>query len=153
MDTKRMLLRFVVGAALLLVFVMTPAAEAQSPSGSVAFESGEASNMGPTMWVGCSLLFKGKLYGCTINGLSTPASGGGGMVRVSGMVFGLKKIGAFAGTYKAVGDNIALGQGHLTVKNQNGVKMIVSALGQMTELQVADTGIEVKLKEEGKNAR
>jgi hypothetical protein len=146
MDTKRMLSRLAVGAALLLVFVMTPAAEAQSPSGSVAFESGEASNMGATMWVGCSLLFKGKLYGCTISGLSTPATGGSGIVRVSGMVYDLKEMGAFAGTYKAVGDDIALGQGHLTVKNQNGVKMIVSAFGQMTELQVADTGIEVKLK-------
>jgi hypothetical protein len=128
-----------------MVFVMTAAAEAQSPSGSVAFESGEVSNMGATMWVSCSLLFKGKLYSCSISGLSTPATGGG-VVRVSGMVYGLKKTAAFAGTYKAVGDDFALGQGHLTVKNQHGVKMIVSAFGQMTELQVADSGIEIKLK-------
>jgi len=140
-----MLSRLAMGAALLLVFVMTATAEAQSPSGSVAFESGELTNLGETLWVGCSLLFKGKVHACSLSGLSTP-SVGSGVVRISGMVYGLKKVGAFAGTYKAVGDDFALGNGYLTVKNQNGVRMVVSAFGQMTELQVADKGIEVKLK-------
>jgi hypothetical protein len=148
MNTNRMLSRLILGVTFL--FVMTAAASAQSPSGSVAFETAEGSTLGDTLWVGCTLLFKGKLYACTLSGLSAPMTG---LARVSGMVYDLKEVGAFAGTYKAVGDDFAMGDGHLTVKNQNGVRMILSAFGQLTALQAADKGIEVKLKEEGKKAR
>jgi hypothetical protein len=131
-------------------FIMTAAAAAQSPSGSVAFETAEGSTMGDTMWVGCNLLFKGKQYSCTLSGLSAPETG---LARVSGMVYDLKKMEDFAGTYKAVGDDFSLGNGHLTVKNQHGVRMVLSALAQLTELQVSDKGVVVTLKEEVKKAR
>jgi hypothetical protein len=95
----------------------------------------------------CTLLFKGKSYACTLSGLSVPQTGGSFVTRVSGMVYDLKEVGAFAGTYKAVGDDFSMGWGHLTVKNQNDVRMILSPFGQLTELQVPDKGIEIKLKE------
>jgi hypothetical protein len=130
------------------LFIMTTAAAAQSPSGSIALETTEGSSTGgETMWTGCTLLFKGKLHACTVSGLSAPITG---VARVSGMVYGLKKVGDFAGTYKAVGDDFSLGGGHVTVKNQHGVKMTLSAFAQLAELQVAGQGIEVKLKEESK---
>jgi hypothetical protein len=146
MSTKQILTRFILGIAFLLA--VTAAAEAQTPSGSVAFESGEASTF-DTMWVGCTLVFQGKAYGCTVTGLSAPMSG---MARVSGMVFDLKDPGNFTGTYTSAND-ISMGGGQLVLKNQHGVKMILSAFGDLVELQAADKGVVVTLKEERKKAR
>ena len=141
MYTNRMLSRLILGVA--FVLIMAAAATAQSPSGSVYFETAEDSTMGNTQWVGCTLLFKGKLHTCTVSGLSAPITG---LARISGMVYDLKDVGAFAGTYKMAGDEFSLGAGHLTVKNQNGVKMVLSAFSQLAELQTTDKGIEIKLK-------
>src|SRR5262245_23221713 len=138
---NRTLPRLIWGVAFL--FVMTTAAAAQSPSGSVAFETAEGSTAGDTLWTGCTLLFKGKLYTCTLRGLSAPAAG---LARVSGTVFDLKEVGAFAGTYKVVEDNFLLGGGHVTVQNQNGVRMVLAAFALLTELQVPPQGMEIKLK-------
>ena len=148
MSTKQILTRFIVGVTFLLA--VTAAAEAQTPSGSVAFETAEASAMGDTMWVGCSLTVNGKMYGCTVTGLSAPVTG---IARVSGMVFDLKDPGNFAGTYTAAGNDLSLGGGHLVLKNQNGVKMVLTAFGDLVELRAADKGVVVTLKEERKKAR
>ena len=88
------------------------------------------------------VLFQGKLSRCTVSGLSAPLTG---LARVSGMVYDMKNVEDFAGTYKAVGDDFAPGEGHLTVKNQHGVRMVLTAFGRLTELQAADKGIEIKL--------
>jgi hypothetical protein len=140
MYTRRILPKLLLGVAFLLV--TTVAAAAPAPSGSVSFETAEGSSPGDTLWTGCTVLFQGKLSPCTVSGLSAPLTG---LARVSGMVYGLKNVEDFAGTYKAVGDEFALGGGHLTVKNQHGVVMVLTTFGQLTELQAADKGIEIKL--------
>jgi len=147
MSTKPILTRFLLGVAFLLT--VTAAAQAQTPSGSVAFESANASVMGDTTWVGCTLVFQGKIYGCTVTGLSAPMSG---MARVSGMVFDLKDPGSFTGAYTS-GNDFSLGGGHLVLKNQHGVKMVLTAFGDLVELQAADKGVMVTLKEERKKGR
>ena len=147
MSTKQILTRVILGIAFLLA--VTAAAEAQTPSGSVAFETAEASAMGNTNWVGCTLTFNGKIYECTVTGLSAPVTG---IARVSGMVFDLKDPGNFAGTYTS-GNDVSLGGGHLVLKNQNGVRMVLSAFSDLVELQAADKGVVVTLKEERKKAR
>src|SRR5262245_20298253 len=141
MQTNRMLPGLIVGITFFLV--LAAAAAAQSPSGSIALETAEGSSAGRSLWGGCTLIFKGKAHACSLTGLSVPLSG---IARVSGIVYDLKDVGAFAGTYKAVGDDFALGAGHITVKNENGVSMILSVFGGLSEMQVADKGIEVKLK-------
>jgi len=146
MSTKQIVTRFILGVTFLLA--VTAAAEAQTPSGSVAFEAADASAMN-TMWVGCTLVFQGKVYGCTVTGLSAPITG---VARVSGLVFDLKDPGSFTGTYTSAND-FSLGGGHLVLKNQNGVKMVLSAFGDLVELQAADKGVMVTLKEERKKAR
>jgi len=148
MYTKKILPKLLLGVAVLLV--TTAATAAQSPSGSVAFETAEGSTTGDTLWTGCTVLFKGKLSTCTMRGLSAPVTG---QARVSGMVYGVKNVEDVAGTYKAVGDDFALGEGHLTVQNQRGVRMVLTAFGRRTELQAADKGIDVTLTEDGKKAR
>jgi hypothetical protein len=140
MYTRRLLPKLILGVAFLLL--TTAAAAVPAPSGSVAFETAEGSSPGDTLWTGCTVLFKGKLSPCTVSGLSAPRTG---LARVSGMVYGLKNVEDVAGTYKAVGDDFALGEGHLTVENQHGVRMVLTAFGQLTELQAANKGIEVKL--------
>ena len=147
MSTKQILTRCLLGVAFLLT--VSAAAEAQTPSGSVAFETAEASAMGNTNWVGCTLTFNGKIYECTVTGLSAPVTG---IARVSGMVFDLKDPGNFAGTYTS-GNDVSLGGGHLALKNQNGVKMVLTAFGDLVELQAADKGVVVTLKGERKKAR
>src|SRR5436309_3885747 len=85
MYTSQILPKLILGVAFLLV--TTAATAAQSPSGSVAFETAEGSTTGDTLWTGCTVLFKGKLSTCTLSGLSAPVTG---LARVSGMVYGLK---------------------------------------------------------------
>ena len=146
MYTNRVLLRFILGVTFFLA--MTTVAKAQSISGSIAFESAEGSEMGDSQWVGCNLLFKGKQHSCTVgNGLSSPLTG---IARISGVVLDLKKLEDFPGVYKPAGADLSLGDGHLVLKNQKGVRLVLSAFAQLTELQAADSGIEFKLEEKGK---
>ena len=148
MNYTHHLLQKLAAAAFFFVFAATTA-HAQAPSGTVGFETASGTaGAGETLWGGCTLLYKGKLYTCTISGLSVPQTGGAIVTRVSGTAYDLKDVGAFAGTYKSTGDDFSMGRGHLTLKNQNGVKMVVNAFSQMAELQVADSGVEIKLKTE-----
>ncbi len=140
MYTRRIVPKLLLGVAFLLI--TAAAATTPAPSGSVAFETAEGSTPGDTWWTGCTVLFKGKLSPCAGSGLSAPLPG---LARVSGMVYGMKNVEDFTGAYKAVGDDFALGEGHLTVKNQHGVRMVLTAFGRLTELQAADKGIEIKL--------
>ena len=72
MYTNKILPKLLLGVAVLLV--TTAATAAQSPSGSVAFETAEGSTTGDTLWTGCTVLFKGKLSTCTMRGLSAPVT-------------------------------------------------------------------------------
>ena len=126
--------------------VITPAAaQAQTPAGSVAFETAEDSSGMDTIWAGCVLVTQGKKYTCTLSGLQAPLSSG--VTRVSGMAYDLKDVAAFAGVYKPTSNDLSLGGGHLTVKNQDGVMLILSAFGDLVELKAADAGMVIKLKE------
>ena len=140
MYTRRIVPKLLLGVAFLLI--TAAAATTPAPSGSVAIETAEGSSPGDTRWTDCTVLFQGKLSPCTVSGLSAPLTG---LARVSGMVYDMKNVEDFAGTYKAVGDDFALGEGHLMVKNQHGVRMVLTAFGRLTELQAADKGIEIKL--------
>ena len=127
-------------AAAAFFFVFGYDARLPLPGRSGLFEHRRSSE---TPWGGA--LSKANSY-CTIgSGLSASNSG---FARVSGMVYGLKKIGDFAGTYKGAGDLFSLGEGHLTLKNQHGVKMVLNSFSQLTELQVTSAGVEIKLKTE-----
>lgn len=138
--TKRMLQTLAVAGAFFLALTATTA-NAQTASGTIIFETAAGSGM-ETVWTGCRLLFKGKTYECSISGLTVPVSG---MARVAGTVFNLKDIGSFAGTYKAVGNNMELGGGHVTVQNAKKVKMVLGAFSENVALEVADGGMVVQL--------
>ena len=142
MYTNRMFQKLIVGGAFFLALTAT-VANAQTPSGSMALETPAGSSGLETLWTGCRLLFQGKAHECSLTGLQVPETG---TARVAGAVYDLKEIGNFAGTYKAVGDDFALGAGHLTVKNEKGVRIVLSAFGELVELKVADKGIAMQLK-------
>jgi len=106
MYTSRIVPKLLLGVAFLLI--TAAAATTPAPSGSVAIETAEGSSPGDTLWTDCTVLFQGELSPCTVSGLSAPLTG---LARVSGMVYGMKNVEDFAGTYKAVGDDFALGEG------------------------------------------
>lgn len=139
--TTRMLKKLAVGGAFCLALTAI-GIDAQTPSGSIIFETPEGSSGMETMWTGCRVLFKGKTYECSISGLTVPITG---LARVAGTVFDMKDIGDFAGTYKAVGNNAELGGGHITVQNDKKVRMVLGAFAENTALEVADGGMVVQL--------
>jgi len=118
------------------------AIDAQTPSGSIVFMTVPGSTGLQTMWTGCKVLFKGKNYECSISGLTVPIVG---TATVAGTIFDMKDIGNFAGTYKAVGNNMELGNGHVTVQNDKKVRMVLSAFSPDVALEVADGGMVVQL--------
>ena len=139
----RMLKKLAVGGAFCLALTAI-GTDAQTPAGSIGFMTPEGGSTGmTTMWTGCKVLFKGKVYECSIaSGLTVPIAG---MAQVSGTVFDMKDIGDFAGTYKAVGNNMELGGGHVTVQNDKKVRMVLGAFAQQTALEVADGGMVAQL--------
>ena len=141
-STKRMLQKLAVGGAFFLALTATTA-NAQTPSGSIVLETAEGSSGMDTQWTGCKILFKGKTHECLLSGLQVPMTG---HAQVAGTVFDLKDIGSFAGTYKAVGNNMELGAGHVTVQNDKKVRMVLGAFSENAALEVADGGVIVQLK-------
>jgi len=141
--TKSMFQKLAVGGAFCLALAAI-STDAQTPSGSIGFMTPEGGSTGMmTVWTGCKVLFKGKVYECSIaSGLTVPIAG---LAQVSGTVFDMKDIGDFAGTYKAVGNPVELGAGHVTVQNEKKVRMVLGALAQDTALEVADGGMVVQL--------
>jgi hypothetical protein len=96
------------------------------------------------IWIGCTIFFQGKAHQCSVSGLESPEPG---MNRVSGIVYDLKDLSTFAGTYKAVGPDVVLGGGHLRVKNDKGVAITLWTFKTMQELQVPDSGMKIELKQ------
>ena len=140
--TKRMFQKLAVGGAFCLVLTAV-AINAQTPSGSIIFTNVPANSTGlQTTWTGCKVLFKGKNYECSISGLTLPIAD---MATVAGTVFDMKDIGDFAGTFKAVGNPVELGNGHVTVQNDKKVRMVLSAFTPDVALEVADGGMVVQL--------
>jgi len=148
MVSKACLLPGLILAATLCIGATTATAQAQKPSGSVSFESGEGSTSTNILWIGCVVYFQGKGHGCSISGLQPPSGmTSPGIVRVSGIVYDLKDLSAIAGTYKSVGPDETMGPGHVRVKNEKGVVMTLWPFSTFAEIQVPDSGMKLELKQ------
>jgi hypothetical protein len=145
-STKRMVQRLAVVGAFLLPLA-APAVYAQSPAGTIVFETTISSSTEEAQWTGCRVLFKGKNYDCSVSGLNVPFTG---HAQVAGTVFDLKDIASLAGTYKSAG-KMDLGGGHVAVQNDKKVRMVLAAFADAgvasdsVGLTVADGGMVVKL--------
>ena len=111
----------------------------QLRSGSVAAGVGVS-------WGKGILTYKGKEYLVSVNGLSL---GKVGITKVtaSGEVYNLKSLQDFSGNYTSTNADLTLAGGHsgVTMRNQNGVKVVIHATSRGVDLTIGASGVDLKL--------
>ncbi|HTO07517.1 MAG TPA: hypothetical protein VMR86_10735 [Myxococcota bacterium] len=137
----------VVGAFLLGPFETGHAAEAAKPDATLTLSAKAVSAGAGYSWGGGKLMYGGKTYDVTIDGLTVGAVGMTS-ITASGEVYGLKKLEDFDGNYTAVaaGATIAGGGGLLTMQNQNGVQVTLKSTTQGLSLTLGVSGAKLALK-------
>jgi hypothetical protein len=142
MQRKRSLLILLVLASLLLAPAL---AQAQEGTVSISF-TGVAAGVGVS-WGSGVLTYGGKTYPFKIDGLSVGDVGISTM-SASGTVKNLKNVADFAGNYAAVGTGLAVGGGAsvLTMQNQRGVVMDITATQAGVKFNFGPQGMTVTLK-------
>jgi len=98
-------------------------------------------------WGSGTLTYKGKDYPVDVNGLSLGKVGiSGGSA--SGEVYNLKNLQDFDGHYNAAaaGLTIAGGASATALKNQNGVRVVVTSTKRGVDVTIAGGGVDMKLK-------
>ena len=129
--------------------LMAAAVAAQDPpSGTVSIESKSIAVGVGVSWGDGKLIYEGKEYPFSINGLSV-VDLGISKVTATGDVFNLKKVEDFSGNYvaAAAGAAVGAGAGATAMKNQHGVVMQLTGTGQGIQFTLAPKGVEVKLKQ------
>src|SRR6266446_2847001 len=103
---------------------------------------GVAAGVGIT-WGDGTLTYKGKHYPVSVKGLSL---GKVGITKVSasGEVYNLKNLHDFSGNYTSATADITLAHGKsgVTMKNSNGVLVVVHAISKGVDLTVGGSGVE-----------
>jgi hypothetical protein len=130
-----------------LVVGMTAVAAPESTTGKVTIESKSVAIGVGVSWGDGTLVYKGKKYPFTVQGLSV-VDLGVSKVSAKGDVMNLKKAEDFAGTYTAAGAGGTVGGGMAVaaLKNHNGVEMKLTATTAGVKFALAGAGVTVKLK-------
>ena len=142
MHRNRILLSLIVLASLLLAPTL---AQAQEGTVSISF-TGVAAGVGVS-WGSGVLTYAGKTYPFKIDGLSV-GDVGISTVTATGKVHNLKNVGDFAGNYAALGAGAAVGGGAvaLTMQNQRGVSMDLTATQAGVKFNIGPQGLTISLK-------
>jgi len=139
----------VIGIALSSLLMVSALAIAQDgpPSGKVWMESRSVALGIGVSWGDGKLTFQGKDHVFDVKGLSV-IDLGVSKVTATGEVFNLKQLSEFNGNYVAgqAGATVGGGAGAIIMKNQNGVVMKLTGVGQGVQLTLAGSGVDVKLK-------
>lgn len=119
----------------------------EAPSGTVKISSQSIAIGVGVNWGDGTLLYHGKTYKFSVNGLSI-VDLGISSVSSSGEVFNLNKISDFSGNYSATEAGIAVGGGpnDVTMKNQNGVVIRLHGTQQGVKFTLAAQGVTLELK-------
>ena len=98
-------------------------------------------------WGEGKLHYNGKTYPITVDGL-TVGTVGVSSIDATGEVYGLAKLSDFDGTYAAAvgGATIGGGGGGVSMKNQNGVEVDMTATTQGVSLTLGASGVKMALK-------
>ena len=134
---------------LVAVFATTAgAAKSPKPVGKVSIESTSIAAGIGVSWGDGQLLFHGKAYHFSIDGL-TLVDIGISKASAVGDVYDLKDVGQFEGIYVAgeAGFALAGGMGGMALRNQNGVIMHLRSVTQGAKLQLGPSGLTLKLKQ------
>jgi hypothetical protein len=131
----------------ILVAATFAVAQEGPPSGKVSVESKSVALGVGVSWGDGVLTYQGKEHKFSVNGLSV-VDLGVAKVSATGEVFNLKKLSDFGGNYVAgeAGAAVGGGAGVVTLKNQHGVVMKLTATGTGVKFTLAAKGVEVKLK-------
>ncbi len=146
MRTKRMLLSLAMVVLLLLAVTPGTARDQYYPVGTVSIDmTSVALGIGFSSGSGV-LRYNGQRYLFKIDGLSV---GNVGIASISavGNVYQLSDVSQLAGNYAAVGAGIALagGTAGLTMQNQRGVIINLSAVQQGVQLNIGPQGFNITL--------
>ncbi len=140
-----------IGLLLLVLGVMTgltQGAKEEKPDATIRLSGGGVAAGIGFSWGKGTLIYKGKDYPISVNGLSL-GKVGITSATASGDVYHLKKLEDFDGNYTGVGAGMTLagGRSAVTVKNQNGVRIRLISTNRGVDVSVAKGGVEMKLKE------
>jgi len=133
----------------LLVLCTTDDSHGQSltPSGKISIASNSIALAVGVNWGDGRLIFKGKHQLFAVNGLTLVDVG---IVKASaiGEVYNLTDISQFEGTYLPgeAGFELAGGMGGIAMRNKNGVVLHMRGDSEEALLQLAPSGVTIKLK-------
>ncbi len=132
---------------LIMCFLISdPAFSQGSPDATIRFSQGQVAVGIGYSWGDGVLTFQGKEYPFTIRGLSV-VDVGISKANANGEVFKLKNVKDFNGTYTTASGEATLagGAGVITMKNQNGVTIKLSALTTGVNFKLALEGVKLTL--------
>lgn len=118
---------------------------AEGPDAKISLRAGAVATGTGFSWGNGTLTFKGREHYFSVNGLSVGDFGG---ADASGQVYHLNRIEDFDGHYTAVRTGILPGRASsaVTLKNEKGVRIRLSALRRRTPIKIVGGSVEMKLK-------
>jgi hypothetical protein len=130
-----------------LAFVQSAVAE-KKIDGIVHIHAGSVAAGIGWSWGGGTLTYQGQDYEFDLKGLSV-ADVGVSNLTASGVVYNLKKMEDFNGTYHGVkaGVTIAGGRGAMAMKNDRGVVIELNASQQGLKFALGTQGVSIQLKQ------
>ena len=136
-----------IGAVLFVICLTAGLVQAAKPDATLRLNGGAVAAGVGVNWAKGTLNYKGKQYRVSVNGLDL---GKVGITKVtaSGQVYNLKSLSDFDGTYTSIGTDVTLAGGHsgVTMKNQNDVKVVISATSKGVDLTIGGSGVSMKIK-------
>jgi hypothetical protein len=134
---------------LLVLALATTAVPAQSPepSGKVSIDSTSIAVGIGVSWGDGKLNFKGKDYSFSVKGLSL-VDWGISKANAVGEVYNLTDVSKFGGDYLAgeAGFALAGGMGGISMRNANGVIMVLRSVSTGAKLQLGPSGLNISMK-------
>jgi hypothetical protein len=124
-----------------------PKQETGKPDATLRFSGGAVAIGIGYSWGKGTLIYKGKEYPVSVNGLSLGKVGITGAT-ASGEVYHLKTLQDFDGNYTAAGAGITLagGRSAVTMKNQHGVRVRLVSTTRGADVTLGAGGVDLKIK-------
>jgi len=132
----------------LMVFSSSSFAKPSKIDGTINLNVGSVAAGIGWSWGGGVMTYEGVEHNFDISGLSL-ADVGISKFSAAGIVYNLKQLKDFEGTYHGVkaGVTIAGGKGAIALKNEHGVVLELNGSGQGLKFAVGTQGVTIKLKD------